>query len=202
MSVSNVVVFSGSFNPVHIGHVAIANYVVEFTSVDEIWFVVSPHNPFKSKTELADFNHRIDMVKTAFADMHLPVTVSDIENTLPQPSYTVNTLETLDALYPDKTWSLLIGSDNLNGFDRWKDSRKIIEKYRLMVYPRPGYDNAELYGQYRATKLDAPIIDLSSTFIRENIARGRNLRAFLPKGVFEHINRFKLYRNENTDSGR
>jgi nicotinate-nucleotide adenylyltransferase len=202
MSVSNTVVFSGSFNPVHIGHVAIASYVVEFTAVDELWFVVSPHNPFKSRTELAGFNHRIDMVKMAFEDMHLPVTVSDIENTLPQPSYTVNTLDRLEALYPARTWSLLIGSDNLNGFARWKDSRKIIEKYRLLVYPRPGYGNAELCRQYGATKLEAPVIDLSSTFIRENIARGRNMRAFLPHGVFEYINRLNLYRNENTDSGR
>jgi nicotinate-nucleotide adenylyltransferase len=202
VNVSNTVVFSGSFNPVHIGHIAIANYVAEFTPADELWFVVSPHNPFKSKTELAGFNHRIDMVKMALADMHLPVTVCDIENTLPQPSYTVRTLETLEALHPDRTWSLLIGSDNLNGLDRWKDSRKILEKYRLIVYPRPGYDNAELCRHYNAERLEAPVIDLSSTFIRENIARGRNMRAFLPHGVFEHINRLNLYRNENTDSGR
>jgi nicotinate-nucleotide adenylyltransferase len=192
--VSRAVIFSGSFNPVHIGHLAIANYVVEFTGVDEFWFVVSPHNPFKSRNGLADFQHRLNMVKIAFEGLGLPVTVSDIENTLPQPSYTVNTLAALSEKYPDKNWSLLIGADNLVSFHLWKDSAKIIEQYRLLVYPRVGFDNSdELCAKNNAVKLDAPIMEISSTFIRDNISKGHNLKALLPNGVYEYIHEHGLY---------
>jgi len=190
---TNAVIFSGSFNPIHIGHLAIANYVVEFTSTDEFWFVVSPQNPFKSKNGLIDFNHRLNMVKIAFSGLGLPVVVSDIENTLPQPSYTINTLNTLAEKYPDKKWSLLIGSDNLPNFHLWKDSRKILEQYRLLVYPRLGFDDAELYKRHNAVKLDAPIMEISSTFIRQYISKGHNLKALLPNGVFEYIREKEIY---------
>jgi nicotinate-nucleotide adenylyltransferase len=191
--ISNAVIFSGSFNPIHIGHVAIANYVVEFTDNDEFWFIVSPHNPFKPKNELADFHHRLNMVKIAFEGLGLPVTVSDIENTLPQPSYTINTINALVEKYPNKNWSLLIGADNLAKFHLWKDSAKIIKHHRLLVYPRTGSDNNELYAKRNILKLDAPIMEISSTFIRYNIAKGHNLKALLPKGVFEYILEHGLY---------
>jgi nicotinate-nucleotide adenylyltransferase len=191
---TNAVIFSGSFNPIHIGHLAIANYVVEFTSADEIWFVVSPHNPFKSKCELADFRHRLNMVRIAFEGLGLSASVSDIENTLPQPSYTINTVDALAEKYPDKQWSLLIGADNLSSFHLWKDAAKIIEHHQLLVYPRAGFDNDdELYEKNNAVKLNAPIIEISSTFIRNNIIKGHNLRALLPKGVFEYIHEHGLY---------
>jgi nicotinate-nucleotide adenylyltransferase len=190
---SNVVIFSGSFNPIHIGHLAIANYVVEFTDADEFLFVVSPHNPFKHQSELADFQHRLNMVKIAFEGLDLPVAVSDIENTLPKPSYTINTINALAEKYPDKKWSLLIGADNLANFHLWKDSSKIIERHQLLVYPRTGFDNDELYVKNNACKLNAPIMEISSTFIRNNISKGHNLRALLPKGVFEYIHEHKLY---------
>jgi nicotinate-nucleotide adenylyltransferase len=189
----NAVIFSGSFNPVHIGHLAIANYVVEFTPADEFWFVVSPHNPFKSKNELADFQHRLNMVRIAFDGLGLPVAVSDIENTLSQPSYTVNTVNALSEKYPDKKWSLLIGADNLPSFHLWKDAAKIIEHHQLLVYPRTGYSDNDLYNQYNVLKLDAPVMEISSTFIRDNISKGHNLRALLPKGVFEYIHEHGLY---------
>ncbi|MDR1886713.1 MAG: nicotinate-nucleotide adenylyltransferase, partial [Prevotellaceae bacterium] len=184
---SNAVIFSGSFNPVHAGHLVIANYVAEFTDADEFWFVVSPHNPLKSKNELADFHHRLNMVKIACEGLDLPIVVSDIENTLPRPSYTINTINALSEKYPDKKWSLLIGEDNLLNFHHWKDSRKIIERHRLLVYPRLGFDNSEPYTQHNALKLDAPVIEISSTFIRNNISEGHNLRALLPNKVFEYI---------------
>ncbi|MDR2383521.1 MAG: nicotinate-nucleotide adenylyltransferase [Prevotellaceae bacterium] len=191
---TNAVIFSGSFNPIHIGHLAIANYIVEFTSADEFWFVVSPHNPFKSKGELADFRHRLNMVRIAFEGLGLPVSVSDIENTLSQPSYTINTVNALAEKYPDKQWSLLIGADNLGSFHLWKDAAKIVEHHQLLVYPRAGFDNEdELYKKNNAVKLDAPIIEISSTFIRNNIPKGHNLRALLPKGVFEYIHEHGLY---------
>jgi nicotinate-nucleotide adenylyltransferase len=190
---SNAVIFSGSFNPVHIGHLVIANYVVEFTSADEFWFVVSPHNPFKHKSELADFRHRLNMVKIAFEGLDLPVVVSDIENTLPQPSYTINTINALSEKYPEKEWSLLVGADNLLNFHHWKDSRKIIERHRLLAYPRAGFDSDELFEKNNASKLDAPIMEISSTFIRNNISKGHNIRTLLPNGVFEYIHEHELY---------
>jgi nicotinate-nucleotide adenylyltransferase len=190
---SNAVIFSGSFNPVHIGHLAIANYVVEFTPVDEVWFIVSPHNPFKSKDELAAFDHRLNMVRIAFDGLKLPVAVSDIERSLPQPSYTINTVEALSEMYPDKRWSLLIGADNLPKFHLWKDFMKIIDRHQLLVYPRTGMDDDGFYETYNAVKLDAPIIEISSTFIRNGIANGHNLRALLPNRVFEYIHENGLY---------
>jgi nicotinate-nucleotide adenylyltransferase len=168
--------------------------VVEFTSADEIWFIVSPHNPFKSQTELADFRHRLNMVRIAFDGLGLAVSVSDIENSLPKPSYTINTINALSERYPDKQWSLLIGADNLSRFHLWKDAMEIIKRHQLLVYPRAGYDDDDvLYMKYNALKLKAPIIELSSTFIRDNISKGRNLRALLPRGVFEYIHEHGLY---------
>jgi nicotinate-nucleotide adenylyltransferase len=190
---SNAVIFSGSFNPIHIGHLAIANYIVEFTPADECWFVVSPHNPFKPKNELAGFNHRINMVNIASARLGLPIVVCDIENTLSQPSYTINTVNALSEKYPDKKWSLLIGADNLAYFHLWKDAVRITEQYQLLVYPRTGFGDDELYTKNNALKLDAPIMEISSTFIRNNISKGRNLRALLPCGVFEYIHEHGLY---------
>jgi nicotinate-nucleotide adenylyltransferase len=191
--VSNAVIFSGSFNPIHIGHLAIANYVVEFTPADELWFVVSPHNPFKSGSELAEFHHRLNMVKIASEGLDLPIVVSDIENTLPRPSYTVDTLDTLSEKYPDKKWSLLIGADNLVKFHIWRDSTKIIKHHRLLVYPRMGFECSELCRKHNALKLDAPVMEISSTFIRNSIASGHNLQALLPNGVFEYIREHQLY---------
>jgi nicotinate-nucleotide adenylyltransferase len=190
---SNAVIFSGSFNPVHIGHLVIANYVVEFTPADELWFVVSPHNPVKNRSELAEFHHRLNMVKIASEGLGLPVVVSDIENTLPKPSYTINTLDALSEKYPDKKWSLLVGADNMVNFHCWRDSGKIIERCRLLVYPRTGFECSELCRKHNALKLDAPIMEISSTFIRTNISGGHNLRALLPAGVFEYIHEHRLY---------
>ena len=170
-----------------------ANYITEFFPADELWFVVSPHNPLKSKTELADFNHRLCMVKQTFEKLKLPVTVSDIEETLPQPSYTINTLDALSEQYPNKKWQLLVGSDNLEKFHKWHNFEKIIDKYQLLVYPRLGFQNNELCEKYKVIKLNAPIIEISSTFIRENISKAHNLSGFLPCGVYEYIKKFELY---------
>jgi nicotinate-nucleotide adenylyltransferase len=193
----NAVIFSGSFNPIHAGHVAIAGYVVGLTSIDEFWFVVSPHNPFKSKDSLADFHHRMNMVKIAFEGLELPVVVSDIENTLSRPSYTVNTIDALAEKYPDRKWSLLIGADNLADFHLWKNYEKIITRYRLLVYPRAGFDGDELCKTYRATKINAPMMEISSTFIRDSISEGHDPGVALPYGVFEYIHEHGLYTKKN-----
>jgi nicotinate-nucleotide adenylyltransferase len=133
------------------------------------------------------------MVKTACAELNLPVTVSDVENALPQPSYTVNTLAALSKMYPDKKWSLLIGSDNLANFSKWKDFRTIADNYQLLVYPRKGFENENLYLVYNAIKIDAPTIDVSSTFIRKNISDESAVKKYLPSGVYEYIRKNGLY---------
>ncbi|MDR2423641.1 MAG: nicotinate-nucleotide adenylyltransferase [Prevotellaceae bacterium] len=189
----DAIMFSGSFNPIHMGHLAIARYIVDCTPVDELWLVVSPQNPFKSSNELADFHHRFTMVELALADLNLPVKVSNIETLLPQPSYTLNTLDALSEKYPDRRWSLLIGSDNLVNFDKWKKYDEIIEKYPLMVYPRAGFGSEKLYEKYGATKIDAPLLNISSTFIRNNINNINNMREFLPNSVIEYIRKWKVF---------
>lgn len=190
---TKAVIFSGSFNPVHIGHTAIANYVIEFAQADEVWFIVSPQNPFKVNSGLLDFEHRFNMAKLALKGLDLPIIVSDVEEALPKPSYTINTLETLTAKYPDKEWSLLIGSDNLVNLHNWRDYDKIATGYQLLVYPRLGYDNKALYAKHNAIKLDAPIIEISSTFIREALQKGYNLNGFIHPDVSKYIKKHKLY---------
>ena len=188
-----IAVFPGSFNPIHIGHSAIANYVVAFTDTDELWLVVSPQNPFKKTSELADFEHRFESVRIAVEFSGLPIVVSDIENRLAKPSYTINMLDGISRLHPDYDISLLMGSDNIPRFGEWKDHEKILEKYRLMVYPRLGFDVTEQAAKYGAKLIDAPVIEVSSTFIREALNKKLNVKAFMPPGVYEYICRNKLY---------
>jgi nicotinate-nucleotide adenylyltransferase len=187
------VLFPGSFNPVHIGHLAIANYVTAYTDADELWLVLSPHNPHKAPAGLASFEHRYAMISIALSHTNLPVKVSDIEQRLPAPSYTINTLEALSAEYPDVEWTLLMGADNLVNFNKWKDYQKIISNYRLLAYPRLGVDVHELCKLHRATVIDAPIMEISSTFIRQAVENKRNVEAFLPTGVWNYIHGNKLY---------
>ena len=186
-----IVLYPGSFNPVHIGHLALANYVTARIDIDELWFVVSPHNPHKDTDDLAPFEHRCEMVRIAVAATELPVEVCDLEASLPAPSYTVNTIDALTALHRDVQWSLLMGADNLVNFHLWKDSEKIAARCQLLVYPRLGIDPVPRHG---AILIDAPIIEISSTCIRQAIAENLNLEAFLPAGVWNYIKSKKLYR--------
>ena len=190
------VVFPGSFNPVHIGHLAIANYITACTDADELWLMLSPHNPHKLLTGLASFEHRYAMIRIAVSQTALPIKVSSLEQQLPAPSYTVNTLETLSAQYPDVEWALLMGADNLVNFNKWKDYQKIISNYRLLVYPRLGVDIHEISKLHKATVIDAPIMEISSTFIRQAVEKKCNVEAFLPSGVWDYINENKLYQAE------
>ncbi len=188
----NTGLFFGSFNPIHAGHVMIANYMVEFEKMDEIWFIVSPQNPFKSEGELLPQEHRFNMVKVAINGFS-NIKVSDVEFSMPRPSYTINTLNYLSQKHPDSKFHILMGNDNIINIHRWKDAKTILENYPVLVYPRSGYpiDRNELPANVRIT--GAPLIDLSSTMIREWLKEKHDIRAFLPQGVYEYITTQKLF---------
>jgi nicotinate-nucleotide adenylyltransferase len=190
----NVGIFSGSFNPVHTGHVIIAGYIVEYTDIDEIWFLVSPQNPKKPADELSYEQLRLEMAKIALKE-YTKLKVSDFEFSMPKPSYTVNTLKALREKYPENSFSLVIGADNWGIFENWKEYDKILEEFALKVYPRLGsYIAIPGKLKNKVEALNSPIIEISSTFIREGIAGGRNMRAFLPDGVYEYIIEKGLYK--------
>ena len=173
----------GSFNPIHIGHIAIARYMAEQTDLDQVWLVVSPHNPLKEKRSLVDAEKRYISVKKAIG-RNSTIKVSKVEFSLPQPSYTINTLEVLKKKYPQNKFVLIIGTDNLKIFNKWKDYKKILKTFELYVYPRrtkiPDKDLSRLYNYQNATYFNAPRIDISSTFIREQMKKGKDVRYFLP----------------------
>jgi len=171
--------FFGSFNPIHIGHIAIANYMAKFTDLEEVWLVVSPQNPLKEKESAGDAKKRLATVKKAI-EGDLVLKVSDVEFSLPQPSYTVNTLEHLQKKFPDDKFILIIGSDNLNVFDKWKDHEKILNGFKIYVYPRAGSDDGKLKTHRNVKIVDAPKMDISSTFIREQIKKGKDVSSFIP----------------------
>lgn len=190
----NIGIFSGSFNPIHMGHVILANYIVEFTEIDEIWFLVSPQNPLKSAEELSDQQSRLEMAKLALKK-YAKFKVSDFEFSMPTPSYTIDTLRALKEKSPEDTFSLIIGADNWNVFESWREYDKIWEEFTLKVYPRLGSRiTIPKKLKHRVEALDSPIIELSSTFIRESIAEGKNISAFLPEGVYEYIIEKGLYK--------
>jgi len=185
--------FFGSFNPIHIGHLAIANYIIEFTDLDKIWFIVSPHNPLKTKkTLLADY-HRLELVNLAIED-DSRFKASDIEFKLAQPSYTINTLAYLKEKYPDFTFALIMGSDGLITFDQWKNYEQIIAEYPRYIYPRP--ETPEIYYKDLAnvTIINAPIMQISSTFIRDAIKNKKDIRYFLQPKVWEYIDKMNFYK--------
>lgn len=187
-------IFSGSFNPIHIGHMVLANFITEFTDIDEVWFLVTPQNPFKEDTALLDEEIRFEMTKLALAD-YPKLKASDFEFSLSKPSYTVHTLEALCKAYPENTFALIIGADNWESFDRWRDFEGILEQYRIYVYPRLGYRISipnKLKKNVEA--LNSPVIEISSTFIREGLFKGKDMHAFLPENVYKYIIEKELYR--------
>jgi len=191
----NIGIFSGSFNPIHMGHLILANYIVEYTDIEEVWFLVSPRNPLKLKNELLDENTRLKMVELALKD-YPKLKASDYEFYLPEPSYTVNTLDALKKDYPDYVFTLIIGADNWSTFENWKEHDVILEKYPIMVYPRLGYRiSISNKLKNRVEAVDTPIIEISSTFIREGLRVGKNVKAFLPDGVYEYIISNNLYKD-------
>ncbi|KAA5827603.1 nicotinate-nucleotide adenylyltransferase [Algibacter amylolyticus] len=187
--------YFGSFNPIHIGHLVIANHMAEYSDLDQVWFVITPHNPFKKKSSLLDNYQRLEMVYEATKDYD-KLKASDIEFNLPQPNYTVNTLVHLQEKYPDYDFSLIMGEDNLNSFHKWKNYEVILENHHIYVYPRISNSTVDI--QFNAHKkihhVDAPIMQLSSTFIRKAIKDGKNIKPMLPKNVWEYLDEMNFYR--------
>ncbi|MDR1347857.1 MAG: nicotinate-nucleotide adenylyltransferase [Prevotellaceae bacterium] len=192
--------FFGSFNPIHIGHLAIANYAVAFGDFAEVWFVVSPQNPLKCKSSLAGEEHRIAMAQIAVRNLDLPISVCDIEMRLPRPSYTVNTLDALVGGNSDCEFCVIMGADSLHGIEQWREYQKIMSDYTVYVYPRLGYDTKTLCNKYEAELCDAPIIEISSTFIRKSISKGKNMNAFISPALGKYITENGLYKNEKIET--
>lgn len=187
--------YFGSFNPIHVGHMIIANHMVEFSDLDQVWFVVTPHSPFKKKSSLLDNNHRYQLVMIATED-YANLKPSKIEFDLPQPNYTINTLIHLVEKYPSNEFALIMGEDNLKSFHKWKNQEVIIENHDIYVYPRV----AEIKGQQeiqnhsRIKMVTAPIIEISSTLIRNAIKNGKDIRPLLPLKVWNYLDEMNFYK--------
>ncbi len=184
--------FFGSFNPVHVGHLIIAQYMASFSELDEVWMIVSPHNPLKKKSSLANSYDRLEMVNLALTKAE-NIRASGVEFHLPQPSYTVDTLTHLSEMHPERHFVLIMGSDNLYSFHKWKNAEIILERYQIAVYPRPGFLDHPLMNHPSVLMTDTPLMELSSTFIREAVRAGRSIRYFVPDPVFDFIESKGLY---------
>lgn len=178
--------YSGSFNPIHHGHVMLANYLVEFSDLDELWFVVSPQNPLKKKEDLLDDAERLKMVELAIGD-DPRMRASDVEFSMPQPSYTINTLRALSEQYPDNQFVFICGMDSLQGLPRWREYQSILDDFELLVFPRKGYDGGDLIHHPHVKVLETPVIEVSSTFIRNSLKEGRDVRHFMPEKAYRYM---------------
>ncbi len=184
--------FFGSFNPVHNGHLVIANYMASFTKLDQVWLVVSPQNPLKEKKELLSQNDRLHLINIAL-DFHPKIKSSNIEFNLPQPSYTINTLAYLKEKYPEHAFCLIMGSDNLTTFHKWKNYEEILNQYEIIVYPRPNYKGSEFDNHPKVTFTNAPLMEISSTFIRQSIKDKKDVRFYLTPKVWDYIEEMHFF---------
>lgn len=180
----------------HIGHMALANYMLSFTDLNQVWFVVSPQNPLKEKSTLLNQNQRLEMLELAI-NQHPKMRVSNIEFSLPIPSYTINTLAHLNEKYKTHDFSLIIGQDNLENFHKWKNYEEILNNYKLYVYPRQGYKSTKFESHKNVVITQAPVIDISSTFIRNAIKEKKDIRFFMPHKVWEYVDEMNFYKNKN-----
>ena len=187
-------ILGGSFNPIHTGHAILANYITQHTDIEQLWLMVSPQNPLKD-----NLAQSYDVLRLAMAELVARkcdnVITSGFEFTLPRPSYTIDTLRALKEKFPQHEFVLIIGADNWNVFNRWKNHDEILKSHKIMIYPRQGFDidiPVELAGS--VTKLSSPIIELSSTYIREQLKNSMNMNFYLPQDVYKYILEHKLYR--------
>lgn len=187
-------ILGGSFNPVHIGHMMLASYLVQWGYVDSIWLTLSPRNPLKEPGELLPDMKRLTMLSIA-AKGAPGIEICDIELSMPRPSYTISTLDVLRDRNPDTRFKLVIGSDNWRIFDQWRDAQRILDEYGVIVYPRPGYPVTDEHVAGLEI-VDAPMAHVSSSFVRDAIARGRNMNYFLAAGVYKYIIDNKLYQKK------
>ncbi|MBK9933239.1 MAG: nicotinate-nucleotide adenylyltransferase [Cytophagaceae bacterium] len=185
--------FFGSFNPIHVGHLIIANTMATSTDLQQIWFVVSPQNPFKKNNSLLHEFDRYTMVEKAIAD-NPAFKVSDIEFNLPKPSYTIDTLTVLAQKFPQHEFTLIMGEDNLVQFENWKNYQKILEYYSLYVYSRPNTQEHNFKNHPKVTFVEAPLLDISATYIRKRLSEGKNVKYLVPEQVEEYIRFKKFYK--------
>lgn len=185
--------YFGSFNPIHNGHLVIAGYMAEFTDLDQVWLVVSPHNPLKNASTLLNDYQRVHLVELGIGD-YRKLKVSKVEFGLPKPSYTVVTLAYLYDRHHDYEFSLIMGSDNLSTLHKWKDYKMILDNHDIYVYPRPLSDGGEFRNHPRVRWVEAPLIELSSTFIRQAIREGKDVRFMMPESVAAYVDEMNFYR--------
>lgn len=193
IKVKKIGLFFGSFNPIHIGHLALANYFTEFTDLQQVWFVVTPHNPLKPKATLLNDFKRLELVQLAIDD-YPKFKISKIEFELEQPNYTVHTLAHLKERYPDHQFALILGEDILLSFAKWKNHEVILSEYELYVYPRPGTPSTPFHHHPHVKVVNAPVMEISSTFIRDAIKQKKDVRYYLPEKVWKYIDDYNLYR--------
>ena len=186
--------YFGTFNPIHVGHLIIANHLAENSNVDQVWMVVTPHNPHKQKSTLLNDYQRLNMVQFAIED-YPKIKASDIEFNLSQPNYTVNTLAHLQAKYPKHEFCLIMGEDNLNSLHKWKNYQTILDNYAIYVYPRIATNTkkSEFENHKNVHKINAPIVELSSTHIRESIKNKKNVQPMLPHKVWQYLDHNLFY---------
>lgn len=190
----NIGLYFGSFNPVHIGHLIIGKHIIQNTNINQIWFVVSPQNPFKNPAGLLNEQHRLSLVKTAI-EGEKDLKASNIEFKLPKPSYTIDTLTYLSEKYPQHKFSLVMGSDGFQNLHKWKNYRAITGNYPIYIYKRPGFEISNQIGA-EITIVDAPLLEISSTHIRNLIRQGKSIRYLVTDGVMEEIERHQYYQSD------
>jgi nicotinate-nucleotide adenylyltransferase len=195
---TKVGLYFGSFNPVHIGHIAIAGYMTEFAGLDQVWLVISPHNPLKKKATLLADNQRLYMVQLAIGD-NPKIKASDIEFKLPVPSYTIDTLAYLTEKYPNIEFSLVMGEDNLFSLHKWKNGLELVKKHPIFVYPRPESEKPisnvldEILSSAEIHYVNAPLMDISGTLIRNGIKEGKDMSYFVPQQVWKYVREMHFY---------
>ncbi|MDN3641359.1 nicotinate (nicotinamide) nucleotide adenylyltransferase [Lutimonas halocynthiae] len=187
--------FFGSFNPIHVGHLIIANHIAEYSDLDEVWLVVTPHSPFKKKKSLLEDHHRFQLVLRATED-YPKIKPSNIEFGLEQPNYTINTLVHLVEKYPDHEFNLIMGLDNLISFKKWKNYETILEHHELYVYPRVSQisDKPELFTHEKVHFIEAPIVEISSTFIRKAIKERKEIQPLIPHKAWTYLDEMNFYK--------
>ncbi len=185
--------YFGTYNPIHIGHMAIANFMVEYTDIEQLWFVVSPHNPFKNKKHLLDDYQRLELVNRAIDD-DKRFKASSAEFKLPHPSYTIDTLTYLKEDYPNHDFALIMGSDNLEHFRKWKNYEMILQDYQLIVYPRPGFNPENTINHPHIQLVEAPLMEISASFIRQAIAEEKDIRHFIPNKAWNYLEEMNFYK--------
>lgn len=187
--------FFGSFNPVHVGHMIIANYMATQTDLQQVWFIVSPQNPLKPKRTLLRDYDRLHLVQLAIGD-NLLLRASDVEFNLPKPSYTIDTLTVLKEKYPDKEFVLIMGGDNLGTFHKWKNYELLLRDFEIYVYDRPAYDKGELMTHPKVHLHDeVPMMEISATYIRDCLKNNQSIQYLVPDAVYYYLTQFNLYKN-------